>query len=111
MYWRNSDLSEITKYVSSSKTDQLELNIKDTQLHNILRQIYQHFSDRYNYVVKICGGVGEKSTRDTFRMWMKNRKDKLDLARFNEINHFIQQIGDKTYVNQDIFQKKGIELK
>ena len=88
---RNSDLSEITKYVSSSKTDQLELNIKDTQLHNILRQIYSSqlsFSDRdkiFNYVVKICGGVGENQLKryisDVEEKYIEEKINLLDLAK------------------------------
>lgn len=88
---RNSDLSEITKYVSSSKTDQLELNIKDTQLHNILRQIYSSqlsFSDRdkiFNYVVKICGGVGENQLKryisDVDEKYTEEKINLLDLAK------------------------------
>jgi hypothetical protein len=88
---KNSDLSEITKYVSSSKTDQLELNIKDTQLHHILRQIYSSqlsFSDRdkiFNYVVKICGGVGENQLKryitDVDEKYTEEKINLLDLAK------------------------------
>jgi hypothetical protein len=88
---KNSDLSEITKYVSSSKTDQLELNIKDTQLHHILRQIYSSqlsFSDRdkiFNYVVKICGGVGENQLKryiaDVDERYTEEKINLLDLAK------------------------------
>jgi hypothetical protein len=86
----NSDLSEITKFVSTAKTDQLELNIKDTQIHLILKQIYSSqlsFSDRdkiFEYVVKICGGVGENQLRryisDVDDKYSEEKINLLDLA-------------------------------
>jgi len=87
----NSDLAEITKFVSSSKTEQLELNMKDTQLHRILRQIYSSqlsFSDRdkiFDYVVKICGGVGENQLKryitDIEDRYTEEKINLLDLAK------------------------------
>jgi len=87
----NSDLAEITKFVSSAKTEQLELNMKDTQLHLILRQIYSSqlsFSDRdkiFDYVVKICGGVGENQLKryisDVDEKYSEEKINLLDLAK------------------------------
>jgi hypothetical protein len=87
----NSDLAEITKFVSTSKTEQLELNMKDTQLHLILRQIYSSqlsFTDRdkiFDYVVKICGGVGENQLRryitDVDDKYSEEKINLLDLAK------------------------------
>jgi hypothetical protein len=87
----NSDLAEITKFVSSSKTEQLELNMKDTQIHRILKQIYSSqlsFSDRdkiFDYVLKICGGVGENQLKryitDVDDKYSEEKINLLDLAK------------------------------
>lgn len=87
----NSDLSEITKYVSVSKTDALTLSMKETQLHRILKQLYSSqlsFSDKdriFEYVIRICGSVGENQLKrmiaDVEDKYIEERVNLLDLAK------------------------------
>lgn len=82
---KNSDLSEVTKYVSSSKTESLSMNIKESQLHNILKQIYSSqllFSDKdriFDYVIRICSSVGENQ----LKIYFTDVDDKVTEERIN----------------------------
>lgn len=86
----NSDLADVTKFVSTSKQETLMMNMKESQLHLILRQIYStqlSFNDKdkiFDYVVRICGGVGENQLKryivDVEERYEDERIDLLDLA-------------------------------
>lgn len=66
---KNSDLSEITRVISPSKSSQLNLNIKDSQLHRIMRQLYSSnllFDDKdriFDFVIRICSSVGDNQLK------------------------------------------------
>lgn len=87
----NSDLSEVTKFISNSKTEQLAMNIKETQLHRIIKQLYSEqltFSDKdrvFDYVLRICGSVGENQLKryisDVEEKVKEERISLIDLAK------------------------------
>ena len=87
----NSDLSEVTKFISNSKTEQLSMNIKETQLHRIIKQLYSEqltFSDKdrvFDYVIRICGSVGENQLKryisDVEEKVKEERISLIDLAK------------------------------
>ena len=87
----NSDLSEVTKFISNSKTEQLAMNIKETQLHRIIKQLYSEqltFSDKdrvFDYVIRICGSVGENQLKryisDVEEKVKEERISLIDLAK------------------------------
>lgn len=87
----NSDLSEVTKFISNSKTEQLSMNIKETQLHRIIKQLYSEqlsFSDKdrvFDYVLRICGSVGENQLKryisDVEEKVKEERISLIDLAK------------------------------
>ena len=87
----NSDLSEVTKFISNSKTEQLSMNIKESQLHRIIKQLYSEqltFSDKdrvFDYVIRICGSVGENQLKryisDVEEKVKEERISLIDLAK------------------------------